>query len=300
MKLLYLLAGAARFVLGLGIVVVGAIFFLSKSKNNGKTVNQNGNMMSDPRLTDARTRFNDEIKAMRNQDREQKRRFNRIDGAWRLASVGSGLLAGGLAMEVTQSPIGPIGLGILIAAIVGWIGAIINNYVTSKAKEIAYVPVPARPQIGAPIVASSDIPEGRTQLVQQVLRDAATALQKLDNVVPKLRHPESIASVGQIVTVGNRVMNQVALAPEKFNIAQRVFTYYCPESVAVAEALAKLENDKALDIARIQSTQSILQKLSILFERTELELKADDNKALDIDLKLLDQSLQADLSLVKT
>ncbi|KAF0106027.1 MAG: Uncharacterized protein FD163_1962 [Hyphomonadaceae bacterium] len=300
MKLLYLLAGAARFVLGLGIVVVGAIFFLSKSKNNGKTVNQNGNMMSDPRLTDARTRFNDEIKAMRNQDREQKRRFNRIDGAWRLASVGSGLLAGGLALEVTQSPIGPIGLGILIAAIVGWIGAIINNYVTSKAKETPYVPVPARPQIGAPIVASSDIPEGRTQLVQQVLRDAAAALQKLDNVVPKLRHPESISSVGQIVTVGNRVMNQVALNPEKFNIAQRVFTYYCPESVAVAEALAKLENEQALDIARIQSTQNILQKLSILFERTELELKADDNKALDIDLKLLDQSLQADLSLVKS
>ena len=49
-----------------------------------------------------------------------------------------------------------------------------------------------------------------------------------------------------------------------------------------------------LDIARISSTQSILQKLSILFEKTELELKEDDNKSLDIDLKLLDQSLQAD------
>jgi 5-bromo-4-chloroindolyl phosphate hydrolysis protein len=187
----------------------------------------------------------------------------------------------------------------LIAAIVGWIGAVINNYINNKAAEVAFVPVPARTQIGAPTVIQTDMPDGRTQLVQQVLGDAATALQKLDNVVPRLRHPDSISAVGQIVSVGKRVMAQVASAPEKFNIAQRVFTYYCPESVSVAEALAKLENDTTLDISRIQSTQSILQKLSILFERTELELKADDNKALDIDLKLLDQSLQADLSLVK-
>jgi hypothetical protein len=46
---------------------------------------------------------------------------------------------------------------------------------------------------------------------------------------------------------------------------------------------------------RIGGTQTILKKLEVLFERTELELKADEGKELDIDLKLLDQSIESDL-----
>ena len=47
----------------------------------------------------------------------------------------------------------------------------------------------------------------------------------------------------------------------------------------VAGGLAKIEGDAKPDIERVIATQGILQKLVILFEKTELDLKNDDNKA---------------------
>ena len=90
-------------------------------------------------------------------------------------------------------------------------------------------------------------------------------------------------------------MQSVAANPDKLAIAQRVFTYYCPETVKVADALSKLELDANPDVERITGTQTVLKKLEVLFERTELELKDDTGKELDIDLRLLDQSIESDL-----
>jgi 5-bromo-4-chloroindolyl phosphate hydrolysis protein len=155
--------------------------------------------------------------------------------------------------------------------------------------------VPRRAQIEAPTVGENALPTGRAELVQQVLGEAATSLRALDAIMPKLRHPDSVSSVARIVAVGNRLMQIVAASPEKLSIAQRVFTYYCPETVKVADALSKLELDARPDVERITSTQTVLKKLEVLFERTELELKADEGKELDIDLRLLDQSIESDL-----
>lgn len=276
--------------------VFGKLFGGKASNKLSQSNSQGQNQMPiDPKLQNANARFNEEIRKLREQEREQKRRFSRIDWAWRFGSIGAAFLFGGLALDPLGG-VAAIGIAILSGALVGWFGSLINNYIANSAKPQNHFIVPEREKISSPIVTSENMPNGRTELVQQVLNDATISLQKLDNNIGRLRHPESIAAVAQIVIVGKRLMNLVSQNPEKFSIAQRVFTYYCPESVRVAEALANLENEKNMDISRIKSTQSVLQKLSILFERTELEIKEDDNKALDIDIKLLDQSLQIDLS----
>lgn len=303
-------------IIALGLFLAGGILLLTKifgssknlksleKSNKAKELDEFLNPQSAQSRTEnieainARARFEADMRHSKEKSREQQKRFKRVDWAWKIASLGSGLLVGGFALEAANNPIGPIGLGILVAAIVGWIGALINNYISDKAIKSAAASVPPRETINAPKLTESGLPNGRSELVNGVLNEAATALNQLDEIIPRLRHTSSIASVAQIVTVGKRLMNHIAANPEKFAIAQRVFTYYCPQTVGVAEALAVLENDSKLDIGRISSTQSILQKLSILFEKTELELKEDDNKSLDIDLKLLDQSLQADLTSV--
>lgn len=242
----------------------------------------------------AARRWETELRAARDLEREEKRRLKRIDGAWRLAAVGAGLLVGGVVIE----PLGGLaatGLGLLVGGSIGWVGALINAGFSSVQARRTAVKVPPRPEIAAPTVSEGQLPQGRTELVQKVLGEAAASLRALDAVMPKLRHPDSVASVARIVAVGNRIMQAVAAAPEKLAIGQRVFTYYCPETVKVAEALAGLERDAQPDLDRIHGTQSVLKKLEMLFDRTELELKADDSKALDIDLRLLDQSLESDL-----
>jgi 5-bromo-4-chloroindolyl phosphate hydrolysis protein len=245
-------------------------------------------------MEEARRRYELEIRASRDVQREQRRAIGRVKGAWRLAAVGAGLFLGAVVGDAL-GPLAGIGFGLMIGGTVNWFGTLFMDRGANKAKATGATPVPTRPQIEAPTVGENILPQGRTELVQQVLGEAASSLRALDALIPKLRHPDSVSSVARIVAVGNRVMQGVAESPDKLAIAQRVFTYYCPETVKVAEALSKLELDARPDIERITSTQTVLKKLEVLFERTELDLKADDSKELDIDLKLLDQSLESDL-----
>jgi 5-bromo-4-chloroindolyl phosphate hydrolysis protein len=245
-------------------------------------------------MEEARRRYELEIRASRDVQREQRRALGRVKGAWRLAAVGAGLFLGAVISEPLGGLAG-IGFGLMVGGTINWIGQFFMERGTRKVAAVGATPVAKRPEIEAPSVAENVLPQGRAELVQQVLSEAANNLRALDAVIPALRHPDSVSSVARIVAVGNRVMQGVAASPEKLAIAQRVFTYYCPETVKVAEALSKLELDARPDIERITSTQTVLKKLEVLFERTELELKADDSKELDIDLKLLDQSLESDL-----
>jgi 5-bromo-4-chloroindolyl phosphate hydrolysis protein len=245
-------------------------------------------------MEEARRRYELEIRASRDVQREQRKAVGRVKGAWRLAAIGAGLFLGAVVGDALGSLAG-IGFGLMIGGSINWFGSLFMDRGARKAEAIGATPVPRRAEIEAPTVGENTLPQGRTELVQQVLGEAATSLRALDAIMPKLRHPDSVSSVARIVAVGNRLMQIVAASPDKLAIAQRVFTYYCPETVKVADALSKLELDARPDIERISSTQTVLKKLEVLFERTELELKADEGKELDIDLKLLDQSIESDL-----
>lgn len=246
------------------------------------------------KMEEARRRYELEIRAARDVQREQRRAQGRTKAAWTVASVGAGIFLAAVIGDILN-PLAGIGFGIMVGGAISWVGSFFLNRAPKQVTGAPAIPVPRRPEIETPTVSESAMPQGRTELVQQLLADAANALRSLDGILPRLRHPDSVASVARIVAVGNRLMMMVAANPEKLAIAQRVFTYYCPETVKVAEALAKLESDAAPDMERIGGTQTILKKLEVLFERTELELKADEGKELDIDLKLLDQSIESDL-----
>ena len=245
-------------------------------------------------MEEARRRYELEIRASRDVQREQRKAVGRVKGAWRLAAIGAGLFLGAVVGDSLGTLAG-VGFGLMIGGSINWFGSLFMDRGARKAEAIGSTPVPRRAQIEAPTVGENALPQGRAELVQQVLGEAATSLRALDGLMPKLRHPDSVSSVARIVAVGNRLMQIVAASPEKLAIAQRVFTYYCPETVKVADALSKLELDARPDVERITSTQTVLKKLEVLFERTELELKADEGKELDIDLRLLDQSIESDL-----
>lgn len=301
-----LFLNALRFAIGIIALAFASIFSLIMPKNKKQEVTPDkqqeleGFFMSRKNREERvykdsiHARFAEQMTQYGDINREKRRKFRRIDGAWKLASVGVGLLCGGMVQN-EWGFFAAVGLGILSGSAVGWVGAVINNYI-AKTDKGEVTKVPTKEPLKAPNIAPEN-KSGNNEVVQKVLSDAAASLQQLDNTIPNLTHPDSINIVSQIVNAGKRIMNQVADKPENLSIAQRIFTYYCPEAVNVSSALVKLESEQRPDIERIMSTQSILQKLVILFESTELELKADDNKMLDIDLRLLDQSLQQDLKI---
>jgi 5-bromo-4-chloroindolyl phosphate hydrolysis protein len=246
-------------------------------------------------MEDARRRYELEIRASRDIQREQRKAVGQVKRAWTLVAVGAGIFLAVAVGNGMDSLLGGVGFGLMVGGTINWFGTLMMDRGSKKAAKVGAAPVPRREEIEAPTVSENSLPNGRAELVQQVLGEAATSLRALDALMPRLRHPDSVSSVARIVAVGNRIMQSVAANPEKLAIAQRVFTYYCPETVKVADALSKLEHDANPDVERITGTQTVLKKLEVLFERTELELKADQGKELDIDLKLLDQSIESDL-----
>jgi 5-bromo-4-chloroindolyl phosphate hydrolysis protein len=240
--------------------------------------------------------FDRELKRLKDMEREERRRWSRMQGTWNLIGIGSGIAFFGVIMGLELFPLIGIGGGIALAAVIAAFGRSMVERARQKARFMSPgTPVPQRPQIEAPVVEALALPNGRAELIQKVLGEATGSLRALDQIMSRLRHPDSVASVAGIVAAGNRTMGAVAAQPDKFAAAQRLFTYYMPEAVKVAEALALMEADPQPDGPRIQSTQHVLQKLTVLFDRTELELKATDAQALDIDLRLLDKSLEEDL-----
>jgi 5-bromo-4-chloroindolyl phosphate hydrolysis protein len=253
----------------------------------------------DPKLEAARRKFDDELKQLKAEADARRKKGAARKTAWTLGAVGAGLMAFGLMMQLDLFPLIGIGSGLLVGALVAWLGTMVNERIdTRDTGTRPAIPVPSRTAIAAPQAQVQGLPSGRAELVQRVLAEAAEALQKLDATVPRLRLADSVAHVAQIVASGNRLMKAVADNPEQMATAQRVFTYYCPETVKVAEGLVALEGSPRPDLERIQATQTVLKKLAALFDKTELELRQGDAQALDIDVRLLDQSLEADLKLI--
>ncbi len=248
----------------------------------------------DRRLAYAREKYDREIRNVRDYERSKKRRFSKIDNAWRLVSVGAGLLTGGFLLDINAPA--AVGLGLLVGGVVGWVGAFINNFIAKRDNDVTnFTMVPQPKQFEIPQIQTEGVPAGKTEFATKILQEGHENLKALEKTLSGLRHPQSIGSVTQIIEIGRRLMNEIADSPEHANSVQRLFTYYAKEAIKVVEGLGKLESDKKPDIERIIATQNILQKIQVLFESTEIELRQDENKSLDIDLKLLDQSLQSDL-----
>jgi 5-bromo-4-chloroindolyl phosphate hydrolysis protein len=258
-----------------------------------------GQPNADPKLEAARKKFDAELRQLKSDAEARRRKGGARKAAWTLGAVGAGLMAFGLMMQLDLFPLIGVGSGILVGALVAWLGTLVNEQMDARQEDARpAIPVPQRMAIAAPQAQVQGLPSGRAELVQRLLGEAADALARLDATIPRLRLPESVAQVAQIVASGNRLMKAVADSPEQLATAQRVFTYYCPESVKVAEGLVALESSPRPDLERIQATQTVLKKLAALFDKTELELRHGDAQALDIDVRLLDQSLEADLKLI--
>lgn len=298
-----------RLLFGLAMVVAPIWFVISTVSDKIKSRNRresDGNQMGnrrfgfenkhyeDNRHKYARERFERELKSVRDYERAKKRKFSRIDNAWRLVSVGAGLLTGGFLLDVNAPA--AVGLGILVGGAVGWVGAIINNFLTrhEKSPEIL-MQVPKRAEYEPPKVQQNGAQAGKNEFASKVIEEGHENLKSLELAMVSLRHPQSINTVAKIIEIGRKLLAEIAENPEFANTAQRLFTYYAKEASKVVEGLGKIESEKRPDIERVIATQTILQKILVLFESTEIEMRQDENKLLDIDLKLLDQSLQADL-----
>ncbi|MCA3694368.1 hypothetical protein [Aquidulcibacter sp.] len=131
-------------------------------------------------------------------------------------------------------------------------------------------------------------PEAPPKLHQAVIEDAKPALVRL----------EAAASVAE-GELGARLRNMVARVkevemglrqdPSKLSDVQRLFTYYLPATADLLSARGAVAG--GADPARLAEIDTMIGKLDLAYTDFASRLRGHDARSLEIDLRLLDQSL---------
>ncbi|MEK7661393.1 MAG: hypothetical protein AAB680_05075 [Pseudomonadota bacterium] len=150
---------------------------------------------------------------------------------------------------------------------------------------------PQQPQTSIPEVAQNEAPIA--PLHQQVIDDAKGAFTQI-------RAASNTAS-GDL---GNHLRNMVINAekvergllsdPSKLSQVQRLFTYYLPSCADLLQARGRAVS--ANDVVRVNEIDGMISRLDAAFADFALRIHGQDGRSVDIDLKLLEQSLAQDLA----
>jgi hypothetical protein len=122
---------------------------------------------------------------------------------------------------------------------------------------------------------------GETQAVRQKLTAAA-----------KIETGEFGNDLAKMVHNVDTIIDAIRLAPAKLGDVQRLFTYYLPEVGKLLEA--RLHMQAVGESERVAEIEAILDRIETAFQQFAARMHQADIRALDIDLKLLDQSLAAE------
>jgi 5-bromo-4-chloroindolyl phosphate hydrolysis protein len=130
------------------------------------------------------------------------------------------------------------------------------------------------------------------ELAREILSDARVQLDRLAeaardmssvNVRRKLEHLRGIAV---------RVVDEVEHKPSRVNNVRRLLTYYLPAAVRLADGYRVLERANAPDRERLTATDAMIGRLDQVFGRYADRLSQDEVEGLDVELRLLENSIQ--------
>jgi 5-bromo-4-chloroindolyl phosphate hydrolysis protein len=122
---------------------------------------------------------------------------------------------------------------------------------------------------------------GETQAVREKLTAAA-----------QMETGEFGSDLAKMVQNVDTIIDTIRVAPAKLGDVQRLFTYYLPEVGKLLEA--RLHMQAVGETQRVAEIEAILDRIETAFQQFAARMHQADIRALDIDLKLLDQSLAAE------
>lgn len=192
-----------------------------------------------------------------------------------VAAVGVGLLAGGcvqlLIRAIQERGVGAFGLGLPARA-------------------------PKRADIAPPEVDGRNLARSQRDLIQGVLDDAADHMRALDDAARGMERRDAAAAelCRRLVRTAEKLSDAIADAPAKFPLAQRLFTYNLPKAVYVAQTLVDLPDHAPAK--RAEEARHVLTRMDMVFEKTLLDLSEVDAAEMDLEMRLINQSLDEELN----
>jgi hypothetical protein len=153
-----------------------------------------------------------------------------------------------------------------------------------------------------------------------LLTDALAALGRLQAAAKAIHDPAMRAQVQSLAATGDKVVKGVKANPERAMAVRRLLTFYLPNAASLAEGWRALEDrarptdervtqtrDTMLaqnqafsqfadDLVRVTQTRDTMLALNQAFSQFADDLVEPQLQTLDLDLKVLNDALHADLA----
>jgi 5-bromo-4-chloroindolyl phosphate hydrolysis protein len=146
-----------------------------------------------------------------------------------------------------------------------------------------------------PRIDETKIAKGQTAVANAVLLEARTELHRLLEAGRSIRDVEVRGGIGRLGRTAGDVVTEIEADANRLSRGQRLLTYYLPRAGDLAEGFALLERQREPDQRRIDQTREMITRLEAAFVHFADEMRAEEVSELDVDLRLLEQSLRQDI-----
>ena len=203
----------------------------------------------------------------------------------RLSSGTAALVAGAVAAVIP--PVLVLGLDqsiwLGLGAAGGAFGAILGVLGAWRAR-----PESARLEPGA-------ITGARAETARTLISDGRAALERLRLSARSIGDELMREEIKLLGMKADKVMREVQGDPGKVLAVRRLLTFYLPNAASVAEGWRALEHKQDPSSERVTQTRETMAALNDAFTQFADELHEPQMQTLDLDLKVLNDALKADL-----
>lgn len=128
-----------------------------------------------------------------------------------------------------------------------------------------------------------------------LLKEAQPAADRLSAAAVRIADKTIKEKVRHLEQIARDVFGKVEANPGSAAGIRRFLSYYLPRAAEVADGYAALEDKRAPDATRLKDVGNVIGKLEDAFVHYADSLVDNELGSLDIDLKLIQQSLKEDL-----
>ena len=137
--------------------------------------------------------------------------------------------------------------------------------------------------------------DARNQTALGLVRDGQAALDRMKKALALIKDPAVRGQVDGLARTGQKVLTDVRADPSRAMAVRRLLTFYLPNAASLAEGWVALEGRALPSPERMTQTGQTLRSLNQAFAKFSDDMAEPQMQTLDVDLKVVNDALKADL-----
>jgi len=137
--------------------------------------------------------------------------------------------------------------------------------------------------------------EAQSDTTRGLITDGGAALDRLKRTVPAIQDASMRKSVQGLCGTADKILANIRTDPVRVMAVRRFLTFYLPNAASIAEGWQTLERNASLSPERVAQTRDVMGALGDAFKKFASDADAPELQELDLNLKVVKDSLKADL-----